>query len=156
MEAEDLEVRFQEFAVDSSRFLSQIIGLIAPGGRDPSRLAIQNLETARTLLGKWCIRILVLLYIIGPMGFEGLRRRLVGISPRVLSRKLRLLEEEGMVLRTLIDSRPPSVRYSLTTRGETVARIGTPVFLFLSLTKVPRQSGSDVELLEHLRPLGPG
>ena len=77
----------------------------------------------------------MVLYNLGPIGFEVLRRRLETISPRVLSRKLKMMEEQGIVQRTLIDTRPPSVRYSLTDKGATVAKIGTPVFLFLSFRK---------------------
>src|SRR5438309_10023708 len=61
--------------------------------------------------------------------------RLGTISPRGLSRKLKMMEGQGIVQRTLIDTHPPSVRYSLTSKGATVARIGTPVFLFLSFRK---------------------
>ena len=133
--AKELEDRFQTLAADSSDFSSQVVDMIIPGERDASSLAAQNLEIARTVFGKWCIEIFVILHNLGPTGFEGLRRRLEPISPRVLSRKLKMLEEEGIVLRTLIDSRPPSVRYSLTEKGATVARIGTPVFLFLAFRK---------------------
>ena len=70
-------------------------------------------------------------------GFEDLRRRLGVISPRVLSQKLKAMESGRLVRRTLIDSRPPGVRYSLTEKGVTVARLGTPVFLFLNLDKQP-------------------
>jgi len=95
----------------------------------------QNLEIARTVFGKWCIEIFLVLSNLGPIGFERLRRRLGPISARVLSRKLKMMEEQGMVLRTLIDSRPPSVRYSLTEKGVTVAKIGAPVFLFIAFRK---------------------
>jgi len=133
--AKDLEDRFQALAVDSSHFSSQVGDILVPGGRDPSWLVAQNLEIARTVFGKWCIEIFLVLSNLGPIGFEQLRRRLGPISARVLSRKLKMMEEQGMVLRTLIDSRPPSVRYSLTEKGVTVAKIGAPVFLFIAFRK---------------------
>ena len=133
--AKDLEDRFQALAVDASHFSSQVADILVPGGRDPSWLVAQNLEIARTVFGKWCIEIFLILANLGPIGFERLRRRLGPISARVLSRKLKMMEEQGMVLRTLIDSRPPSVRYSLTEKGVTVAKIGAPVFLFIAFRK---------------------
>ena len=130
-----LEERFQTLADDVAHFSSEVTDVLAPGGRDRSWLATRNLEIVRTVFGKWCIEIFVVLYNLGPIGFEVLRRRLETISPRVLSRKLKMMEEQGIVQRTLIDTRPPSVRYSLTDKGATVAKIGTPVFLFLSFRK---------------------
>jgi len=133
--AKELERRFQALATDVARFSSQVVDIIVPEGNDRTWLADENLEIARTVFGKWCIEIFVLLYNFGPIGFEGLRRRLGVVSPRVLSRKLKMMEDEGIVRRDLVDSRPPGVRYSLTEKGVTVVRIGTPVFLFLSFRK---------------------
>ena len=135
MNAKKLEDRFQVLASDAAHFSSQVTDVLASGGKGRSWLAAQNLEIARTVFGKWCIEIFLILYNLGPIGFEGLRRGLGTISPRVLSRKLKMMEGQGIVQRTLIDSHPPSVRYSLTSKGATVARIGTPVFLFLSFRK---------------------
>jgi DNA-binding HxlR family transcriptional regulator len=133
--AQELEERFQTLAADVAHFSSRVVDIIMPEGKDRSWLAAENLEIARTMFGKWCIEIFVILYNLGPVGFEGLRRRLGAITPRVLSRKLRMMEDQGIVRRDLVNSRPPGVRYSLTEKGETVARIGTPVFLFLSFRK---------------------
>ena len=130
--SKELEERFQALADDVDHFSSEIADVLAPGARDRSWLATRNLEIVRTVFGKWCIEIFVILYNLGPIGFEVLRRKLGTISPRVLSRKLKMMEGQGIVRRILIDTRPPSVRYSLTEKGATVAKIGTPVFLFLS------------------------
>ncbi|MCI4320891.1 MAG: helix-turn-helix transcriptional regulator [Thermoplasmata archaeon] len=74
------------------------------------------------------------LHALPAAGFEELRRNLTGISPRVLSLKLKELEEKGMVRREILDSRPPRVRYSLTERGWTVAWLSQPVLLYLRYT----------------------
>lgn len=114
------------------------------GVTDKASLAKSNLDIAKTVFGKWCVQIFVLLYNVGPLGFEELRRALGDISPRVLSRKLRSMEDERLVHRTFVNSRPARVRYRLTAEGRTVARLGEPVFLFLQLRK-GRRSPDPVE-----------
>lgn len=132
MNSEELERRFREFANHAASFTRETMGSTDRGERDKSKVAESNLEITRTIFGKWCIEIFVILYNRGPIGFEKLRRDLGSISPRVLSGKLKMMESRGLVQRTLIDSRPPGARYSLTERGRTVARLGEPVFLYLS------------------------
>ena len=55
----------------------------------------------------------------GPLRFGAIRRRLEGVSQKVLTEKLRDLEEQGLVTRTVID-RPLAVRYELTPVGLTL------------------------------------
>jgi len=131
MKSEEIERRFREFATQAASFTRQTIGFSVLGQKDKMSLAGSNLEIARTIFGKWCIEIFVILYEQGPIGFEKLRKDLGSISPRVLSGKLKMMEGQALVQRTLVDSRPPSARYSLTEKGLTVARLGEPVFLFL-------------------------
>jgi DNA-binding HxlR family transcriptional regulator len=126
----------------AAKFSEQIVETVAGTDREPLRRAEVNVEIARTVFGKWSIEILALLYHIGTVGFEELRRRLGSISPRVLSQKLKLMESQGLVERSVKTSRPIGVRYTLTEKGLTVAQLGEPVFLYLRLRK--RDSASDV------------
>lgn len=132
LHSEEFERRFREFANQAASFTRQTVGIGVFGGKDKTNLAESNLEIAKTIFGKWCIEIFVLLYERGPIGFERLRKGLGSISPRVLSGKLKMMESQALVQRTLIDSRPPGAHYSLTEKGLTLARLGEPVFLFLS------------------------
>lgn len=72
--------------------------------------------------GKWKG---VLLYHLlpGTLRFNELRRRLSGITQRMLTRQLRELEESGLVVRKVYAQVPPKVEYSLSKKGETL----TPV-----------------------------
>ncbi|OIV35308.1 transcriptional regulator [Mangrovactinospora gilvigrisea] len=54
----------------------------------------------------------------GPARFGDLRRRLEGISPKVLTQTLRRLEENGLVRREVFAEVPPRVEYALTPLGE--------------------------------------
>lgn len=53
--------------------------------------------------------------------FNALRRRVDGVSERMLSQTLQTLERDGMVVRTVRGSIPPKVEYSLTPLGREVA-----------------------------------
>jgi DNA-binding HxlR family transcriptional regulator len=53
----------------------------------------------------------------GPQRFGQLRRGLGSISAKVLTERLRRLEEQGVVARRVVDSVPPQMEYSLTDFG---------------------------------------
>ena len=53
----------------------------------------------------------------GPRRFGELRHDIPGISAKVLTTRLRDLEEKGIVLRDVKPTSPPSVEYSLTVLG---------------------------------------
>ncbi len=78
---------------------------------------------SRTVLAlisdKWTILIFCALRD-GPMRFGELRRRLEGISQKVLTATLRELERSGLVARTVYPTTPPRVEYSLTHLGRSL------------------------------------
>lgn len=57
----------------------------------------------------------------GPQRFGALQRRLQGVSPKVLTRTLRRLEEYGFVSRTVFPAVPARVEYELTSLGKDAA-----------------------------------
>lgn len=56
-----------------------------------------------------------------PERFSALLRGTDGLSQRMLTRTLRLLERDGLVAREVAPTRPPQVTYSLTVLGRTLA-----------------------------------
>lgn len=54
----------------------------------------------------------------GPRRFTELKRDLPAISAKVLSGRLREMEENGVVARKVMSTTPPSVEYALTELGE--------------------------------------
>ena len=68
--------------------------------------------------GRWAVLVVGALED-GPQRFGALRRRLDGISQKVLTEKLRDLETEGLLTRTVVD-RPLAVFYALTPLGLTL------------------------------------
>ena len=67
-----------------------------------------------TITRKWTLHILWILISEGPTRFGVLRRKVHGISARVLTVRLRALEAEGLVYRKLTPSSPPEATYGLT------------------------------------------
>jgi DNA-binding HxlR family transcriptional regulator len=57
----------------------------------------------------------------GPQRFNALRRRIDGISQRMLTLTLRKLERDGLVSRRVIPTNPPQVEYALTGLGRSLA-----------------------------------
>jgi len=69
--------------------------------------------------GKW--KPLILWQLRGEkLRFSGLQQNMQGISPKMLTKQLRELEEDGLVLREVYPEIPPRVEYSLTEFGKTV------------------------------------
>ena len=66
--------------------------------------------------GKWK---LIIIYWLAeePAHFAGLRRKMVGISPKVLTQQLRELQADGLVHRRAADRMAQPVVYSLTLYG---------------------------------------
>ncbi|HEY0697300.1 MAG TPA: helix-turn-helix domain-containing protein [Micromonospora sp.] len=57
----------------------------------------------------------------GSYRFNALRRRVTGVSEKMLSQTLQALERDGMVVREVVTAIPPRVEYSLTPLGGRVA-----------------------------------
>ncbi|MEV7387261.1 helix-turn-helix domain-containing protein [Streptomyces sp. NPDC091215] len=72
------------------------------------------------IAGKWTMLVLVALADGRPMRFAELRRRLDGVTPKVLTQTLRALEREGLLTRTLYPTVPPCVEYRLPRLGQEV------------------------------------
>lgn len=68
------------------------------------------------LSGPWTMHILCLLAMNGPLRFAVLQRHISGISARVLTLRLRVLEKRGLITRSVRDTVPPEVTYAPTPR----------------------------------------
>lgn len=89
----------------------------------PSRATLQHLT------GRWGALTMAGL-TEGPLRFGELRRRVEGISDKMLSQTLGQLERDGMVHRSAQLTIPPRVDYSLTPLGAEIAdRLGALISL---------------------------
>ncbi|SCF34590.1 transcriptional regulator, HxlR family [Micromonospora purpureochromogenes] len=77
-------------------------------------------RTLENIAGKWGILALSALHE-GAYRFNALRRRVDGVSEKMLSQTLQALERDGLVRRDVQTTIPPHVEYSLTPLGTRVA-----------------------------------
>lgn len=85
--------------------------------------------------GRWGALTLAAL-VEEPLRFGALRRRIDGISEKMLAQTLQALEADKLVSRTVLGVMPPSVEYSLTPSGAIVATKVVELIeaLYLSMT----------------------
>lgn len=130
-EVDSVENRFGEFGDAASAFVRTMSLAKDVSYRGEPSSVRDNLDVARKVFSKWSVEIIMSTYSLKSVGFGDLKRLLTGISSRVLSKKLKDLEELGFLRREVIVSRPPKVRYTLSKRGELLAKLGEPVILYL-------------------------
>ena len=67
---------------------------------------------------KWSMMTMAVL--VEPQRFNQIKRRLEGVTQRVLTQTLRRLERNGMIERRVLPTSPVGVEYSLTPLGESL------------------------------------
>ena len=77
----------------------------------------------RLLMGPWTTYILWTLANNGPTRFGALKREIQGISAKVLTERLRMLEDAGIVNRHYEPTVPPQVTYEMAERGEELREV---------------------------------
>jgi len=73
---------------------------------------------------RWVLQVVVAAHS-GAVRFNEFGEAVVGISPRMLSARLRDLERAGMIVRIVIPDSPPGVEYRLTERGQALEPLVT-------------------------------
>jgi len=102
----------------------------------------------RLLMGPWTTYILYTLGEQGPQRFGELKRRVTGVSAKMLTERLRSLEQAGLVTRHYEATIPPKVTYALAARGHelrgvlgTLAAVGSKWLAEdAAAANVPRQA----------------
>lgn len=92
---------------------------MSPAHPPPGDECLEIREVLNRIGDKWSLQVIGLLSE-GPRRFNELRRGVGGISQRMLTLTLRLLERDGLVKRTVFPTVPPSVEYQLTPLGLTL------------------------------------
>lgn len=75
-------------------------------------------ESASELLGKKWTGLILRVLLGGPRRFCEFRAQVPDLSDRLLSERLKELEEAGIVRRTVHDTKPVLIEYSLTEKGQ--------------------------------------
>jgi len=84
-----------------------------------SRLAIR--DTLDIVGGKWKL-VLITTLMSGKRRFRELAKE-VGITPRILSKELQEMEMNGLITRTVQNTKPVTVEYELTPYSETLKEV---------------------------------
>ena len=77
----------------------------------------------RLLSGPWTLYLIWVLHNKGPTRFGALQREVSGISTKVLTERLRMLEAEGILYRDYKPTIPPEVTYGLSPRGRELMEV---------------------------------
>jgi len=77
-------------------------------------------DTLELLSGKWKVLIIIALAAKGPSRFMEMVRDIGNITPKMLSKELRDLEQNQLVTRTVLPTIPVTVEYALTDYGHTL------------------------------------
>ncbi|MCR9070808.1 MAG: helix-turn-helix transcriptional regulator [Alphaproteobacteria bacterium] len=104
----------------------------------PSRHVLKHVTS------RWGV--LVLIALRGEtLRYSALRRRIDGVSERMLALTLQNLEADGFVLRRALDAVPPHVEYSLTETGDAVSSKVADLACWIedNLHLIPSVQGSD-------------
>lgn len=93
---------------------------------NPSKECAEYIRPVRDVLdiinGKWKLPILIALSF-GHKRFKELERDVEGITPKMLSKELRDLELNQLVTRTVYDTIPVTVEYTLTEYGKSLDEV---------------------------------
>jgi DNA-binding HxlR family transcriptional regulator len=87
---------------------------------DPYRKGCASRTVLDVVANKW-VHLVVCALRDGPKRFGELRRKLDGVTQKMLTQTLRALERDGLLTRTLYPTIPPRVDYELTDLGCQVA-----------------------------------
>ncbi|QXT38146.1 winged helix-turn-helix transcriptional regulator [Gymnodinialimonas ceratoperidinii] len=77
----------------------------------------------RKLWGQWKTHVIYVLGTQQSCRFGVLKRTIAGISPKVLTQRLRELEADGLVWREQENTIPPKVTYGLTEAGHAIHEV---------------------------------
>lgn len=89
--------------------------------KSPSPCAISGL--LELLTRPWTMHILWSLSTNGPLRFGVLKKNVTGISSRVLTERLRTLEDAGFIFRHYEPTIPPAVTYGITERMKDIEKV---------------------------------
>lgn len=84
---------------------------------------------------KWTVLVLVILSS-GTHRFSEIKKAIPDISKRMLAKTLRKLERDGLTLRQVLPTKPPSVEYSLTKTGDSLLGPLTTLIAWAEQTKL--------------------
>lgn len=94
--------------------------MLAKGGCPKTMLSIR--DALEAVEGQW--KLLILFSLSGgPKRFKQLSREVPGITDKTLSKELKRLEANQLIVREVFDTFPPTVQYSITPHGLSLEKV---------------------------------
>jgi DNA-binding HxlR family transcriptional regulator len=87
---------------------------------DAMKAACPTRQVIARIADKWAILVITALEGDEAVRFSELRRRIEGVSQKMLTQTLRALERDGLVSRTVYPTVPVTVEYRLTPLGQSL------------------------------------
>jgi DNA-binding HxlR family transcriptional regulator len=94
--------------------------MLTTGGCPKNILSIK--DALEALEGRWKLLILFTL-VTGPKRFKQIAKEVTGITDKMLSKELKNLEANQLVKRTVYDTFPPTVEYTITDHGKSLEKV---------------------------------
>ena len=94
--------------------------MLSKGGCPKTMLSIK--DALEALEGRWKLLILFTLSE-GPKRFRQISKDVGGITDKVLSKELKSLEANRLIERTVYDTFPPTVEYTITAHGLSLEKV---------------------------------
>lgn len=101
---------------------------------------------------KWALLIIAILGNEGERGFNELKKELGCISPKPLSDTLKNLSRIGLVSKKVLDTSPPTVKYSLTPDGRELREYLIPMLVWVSKRGGREMPGCPIQARNHMHP----
>ncbi|MDT2044938.1 winged helix-turn-helix transcriptional regulator [Priestia flexa] len=86
-----------------------------------------KVEKSFELIGKKWTGLIIYVLMSGPKRFSELNEAIPALSRRLLTERVKELEEHDIVLRTVIPDRPIRTEYTLTQKGKELGQILGPI-----------------------------
>ena len=80
-----------------------------------------------TISKKWSLMVIAVIGNTGSTGFNELKKTLCDVSSKTLSSTLKDLEAQNLITREILDTKPPTVRYTLTGAGTELHALLVPL-----------------------------
>ena len=111
-----------------------MVSIMMTGDRDSCRMKSANgycpkpLESVTDYISKkWTMSIIITIGNFGSLRFNDLLGRIEGATAKIISQRLKELEDEEIVIRKSFNELPPRVEYSLTKKGKNLTKTLLPL-----------------------------
>ncbi len=100
----------------------QIIKTLKDTKSCPIQYVLSINDTLNVISGKWKLPIIGSI-LFGKKRFTDIQRNIPKITPRMLSKELKELELNGILIRTVYDTTPVTIEYELSNSGKSITEV---------------------------------